>query len=40
MTFQKALRRGLVGIPIGVFIAYAITIVLSLFWGGTAGIRP
>ena len=33
MTFQKALRRGLVGIPIGVFIAYAITIVLSLFWG-------
>lgn len=33
MTFKKALRRGLVGIPIGVFISYAITIVLSLFWG-------
>lgn len=34
MTWKKALLRGLIGIPLGVFISYTITIVLSLFWGG------
>ena len=34
MTFKKALLRGLAGVPIGAAISYAITIVLSLFWGG------
>lgn len=33
MTLKKALLRGLVGIPIGVFISYTITVVLSLGWG-------
>lgn len=33
MTWKKALMRGLVGIPIGVTISYAITIILSLIWG-------
>ncbi len=29
---KKAFLRGLVGVPIGVSIGYAITIVISLFW--------
>lgn len=33
MTLKKALLRGLVGIPIGVFISYTITVFLSLGWG-------
>lgn len=33
MTLKKALLRGLVGAPIGVFIAYTITVILSLFFG-------
>lgn len=33
MTLKKALLRSLLGIPIGVFIGYTITVVLSLCWG-------
>ncbi len=33
MTGKKALRRGLVGIPVGVFIGYSITVITSLIWG-------
>lgn len=33
MTLKKALLRGLAGIPIGVFVGYTITLILSLFWG-------
>lgn len=31
---KKALLRGLIGFPLGVFIGYAITIVLSLIFAG------
>lgn len=37
MTFGRAVLRGLVGFPLGVFIAYTITIAISLAgrgWGG------
>lgn len=34
MTLKKALLRGLIGVPIGVTISYAITILISLGWGG------
>lgn len=30
MTFKKAMLRGLLGAPIGVFIAYTITVLISL----------
>lgn len=30
---KKAIYRGLFGFPIGVFIGYTITIIISLFWG-------
>lgn len=33
MTLKKALLRGLIGIPIGATISYAITIIISLGWG-------
>ena len=31
MTLKKALLRGLIGAPMGVFISYTITILISLF---------
>ena len=30
---KEAIRRGMSGFPLGVFIGYTITIILSLFWG-------
>lgn len=33
MTMKKALLRGLLGIPIGVFISTTIALVISLFYG-------
>lgn len=34
MTWKKAFLRGLLGAPIGVTISYAITIIMSLRYGG------
>lgn len=33
MTIKKALLRGLIGIPIGVFISQLIVLLISLGWG-------
>ncbi len=33
MTLKKALLRGLVGIPVGVFISQLILLIISLGWG-------
>jgi hypothetical protein len=34
MTFKKTLLRGLLGIPIGVFVSYTITILIAVIEGG------
>lgn len=34
MTWKKALLRGLLGVPIGVTVGYAITVIMSLHFGG------
>lgn len=33
MSFKKAFLRGLLGIPIGIFISTTITILISIGWG-------
>lgn len=33
MTLKKALLRGVLGAPLGVFIGYTITVLISLGWG-------
>ena len=40
MTLKKALLRGLLGAPIGVFISYTITILISLFHLGEGIYSP
>lgn len=40
MTLKKALLSGLIGAPIGVFISYTITIIVSLSIQGTTDYYP
>jgi len=37
MTIKKALLRGLIGIPIGVFISTTISLLISIIMGGFGG---
>lgn len=37
MTLKKALLRGLIGIPIGVFISTTISLLISMIMGGFGG---
>ena len=33
MIAKKVIQRAVLGVPLGVFISYTITIVISLGWG-------